>query len=255
MEEGHFFAKKCPFFRLELFFLPPVGGKIDFFDKLTLSPKGLRVFSMHSSPNGLFVRAELAVHIADLTAAQEGQRGFEDASIADIALTYQLCGIHRLCVNSTQYHGLCRGRLLADRALLQKVGSVESRKSIAIINKSDLGNVVSEEELSPFVSAVITLSAKDTDCYEQMRVLLEDLLGTADFDPSAAMLANERQLDCVHRAMAAIREAIDGIELGLTMDALSVCVDDAIAPLLELTGESVSDTIIEQVFATFCVGK
>ena len=143
----------------------------------------------------------------------------------------------------------------ADRALLQKVGSVESRKSIAIINKSDLGNVVSEEELSPFVSAVITLSAKDTDCYEQMRVLLEDLLGTADFDPSAAMLANERQLDCVHRAMAAIREAIDGIELGLTMDALSVCVDDAIAPLLELTGESVSDTIIEQVFATFCVGK
>ncbi len=48
----------------------------------------------------------------------------------------------------------------ADRALLQKVGSVENRKSIAIINKSDLGNVVSEEELSPFVSAVITLSAK-----------------------------------------------------------------------------------------------
>jgi len=42
---------------------------------------------------------------------------------------------------------------------------------------------------------------------------------------------------------------------GLTMDELSVCVDDAIAPLLELTGESVSDTIIEQVFATFCVGK
>ena len=143
----------------------------------------------------------------------------------------------------------------ADRALLQKVGSVENRKSIAIINKSDLGNVVSEEELSPFVSAVITLSAKDPDCYEHMRVLLEELLGTADFDPSAAMLANERQLDCVHRAMAAIQDAILGIKSGLTMDALSVCVDDAIAPLLELTGESVSDTIIEQVFATFCVGK
>ena len=127
----------------------------------------------------------------------------------------------------------------ADRALLQKVGSVENRKSIAIINKSDLGNVVSEEELSPFVSAVITLSAKDTDCYEQMRVLL-GLLGTAT-RPSAAMLANERQLDCVHRAMAAIREAIDGIELGLTMDAFRPCRRRH-RPL-ELTGESVSDTI------------
>ena len=34
MEEGHFFAKKCPFFRLEMLFLPPVGGIIDFIDKL-----------------------------------------------------------------------------------------------------------------------------------------------------------------------------------------------------------------------------
>lgn len=142
-----------------------------------------------------------------------------------------------------------------DKALLEKVLSVPNRKSIAIVNKSDLGNEVSEEDLSPYVTAVITLSAKDPDCYEQMRVLLEDLLGTADFDPSAAMLANERQLDCVNRALGAIEDAVSGIENGLTMDALSVCVDDVITPLLELTGESVSDTIIEQVFATFCVGK
>lgn len=141
----------------------------------------------------------------------------------------------------------------SDRELLEKLGG--NRKSIAIINKSDLGNVVSEEDLSPFATAVIALSAKDPDCYEQMRVLLEDLLGTADFDPSAAMLQNERQLSCVNRAMSAIEDAVSGMESGLTMDALSVCVDDAIAPLLELTGESVSDTIIEQVFATFCVGK
>lgn len=144
-----------------------------------------------------------------------------------------------------------------DHALLEtlKAQTENGRKSIAILNKSDLGNVVSEEDLSPFATQTITLSAKDPDCYEQMRVLLEDLLGTADFDPSAAMLANERQLSCVRRAMEAIHEAISGIEMGLTMDALSVCVDDAISPLLELTGESVSDTIIEQVFATFCVGK
>ena len=142
-----------------------------------------------------------------------------------------------------------------DKALLEKVRSVPNRKSIAIVNKSDLGNEVSEEDLSPYVTAVITLSAKDPDCYEQMRVRLEDLLGTADFDPSAAMLANERQLDCVNRALGAIEDAVSGIESGLTMDALSVCVDDVITPLLELTGESVSDTIIEQVFATFCVGK
>ncbi|MBO4383785.1 MAG: tRNA uridine-5-carboxymethylaminomethyl(34) synthesis GTPase MnmE [Clostridia bacterium] len=144
-----------------------------------------------------------------------------------------------------------------DRDLLAtlKERNAAGQPSVGILNKSDLGNVVSEEDLSPFVTRTIALSATDPDCYEQMRVLLEDLLGTADFDPSAAMLANERQLSCVNRAMDAIRDAIGGIEAGLTMDALSVCVDDTIAPLLELTGASVSDTIIEQVFATFCVGK
>ncbi len=133
--------------------------------------------------------------------------------------------------------------------------NANGRASVAILNKSDLGNVVEEADLAPYVTKTITLSAADPECYEQMRVLLEELLGTADFDPSAAMLANERQLSCVNRARSAIQDAISGIEMGLTMDALSVCVDDAIAPLMELTGESVSDTIIEQVFATFCVGK
>ena len=36
---------------------------------------------------------------------------------------------------------------------------------------------------------------------------------------------------------------------------LYLCTLPVALPLLELTGESVSDTIIEQVFATFCVGK
>ncbi len=47
MEEGHFFANKCPFFRLKLFFLPPIGGKIDFIDKLSSAvhlPQSFRLF-------------------------------------------------------------------------------------------------------------------------------------------------------------------------------------------------------------------
>ena len=42
---------------------------------------------------------------------------------------------------------------------------------------------------------------------------------------------------------------------GFGLDAVSVCVDDALAALCDLTGENASEAVIEQVFERFCVGK
>lgn len=139
-----------------------------------------------------------------------------------------------------------------DREILQEC---QGRPSIAVINKSDLGNVVTEDQVSPFTSSTVVISAKDSNCYDILKQKLENLLGTADFDPSAAMLANERQLLCVRKSMECLKEAIDAITSGMTMDAVNVCVDASLEPLLELTGEKVSDTVIDEVFSKFCVGK
>lgn len=138
---------------------------------------------------------------------------------------------------------------------LEILRECEGRPSISIINKSDLGNVVTEEQVSPYTSSTVVISAKDPDCYDTLKQELENLLGTTDFDPSAAMLANERQLLCVKKSMECLQETIDAIETGMTMDAINVCVDASLEPLLELTGEKVSDTVIEEVFSKFCVGK
>lgn len=129
------------------------------------------------------------------------------------------------------------------------------RPSISIINKSDLGNVVTEDQVSEYTSSTVVISAKDPSCYDTLKQTLETLLGTTDFDPSAAMLANERQLLCVRKSMDCLKEAMEAIETGMTMDAINVCVDASLEPLLELTGEKVSDTVINEVFSKFCVGK
>ena len=47
-------------------------------------------------------------------------------------------------------------------------------------------------------------------------------------------------------------QALDG---GFGLDAVSVCVDDALAALCRLTGEDASESVIEEVFSKFCVGK
>ena len=51
------------------------------------------------------------------------------------------------------------------------------------------------------------------------------------------------------------RQALDAAAGGFGLDAVSVCVDDALDALCDLTGENASEAVIEQVFERFCVGK
>ena len=64
-----------------------------------------------------------------------------------------------------------------------------------------------------------------------------------------------RQLAAATRARDAVAGALDAVEGGFGLDAVSVCVDDALDALCELTGENASEAVINEVFERFCVGK
>ena len=91
--------------------------------------------------------------------------------------------------------------------------------------------------------------------YTELCETVATLIGTKDFDTSAAMLANERQRLCCENAVASLKEALDAVDFGLTLDAIGVCIDGAIAALLELTGQKASEAVVDEVFRQFCVGK
>ena len=84
---------------------------------------------------------------------------------------------------------------------------------------------------------------------------MAELTGTANLDPAAGMVANRRQLDCVLRAARSLEEALETLGWGQTLDAVSVCLEEALEALLELTGQRASGEIIQRVFESFCVGK
>jgi tRNA modification GTPase len=69
------------------------------------------------------------------------------------------------------------------------------------------------------------------------------------------VLIGERQRACAARALEAVDEAINSLVSGLTMDAVGICVDDAIAALFELTGKRVTNAVADEIFKKFCVGK
>ena len=69
------------------------------------------------------------------------------------------------------------------------------------------------------------------------------------------ILANERQRSNVENALRSVTEAKDAVMSGMTYDAVTVSLEDALAELMEMTGEKVSDEVVDRIFHNFCVGK
>ena len=131
----------------------------------------------------------------------------------------------------------------------------KGKKAIGIINKTDLDKNYLNGEVEENFSQTIFISAKTGAGKKELTKAVEELLGTADFDTSATAIVNERQKDCCKKALDALKDADNALMLGLTMDAVTVCLDSAIENLMILTGEKATELVVNEIFAQFCVGK
>lgn len=140
----------------------------------------------------------------------------------------------------------------SDRRLIELC---KGKKAIGIINKTDLDKNNLNGEIEKNFSQTVFISAKNGTGKEALANAVETLLGTADFDTSAVAVVNERQCECCKKALEALKDAENALNLGLTMDAVTVCLDSAIENLMILTGEKATELVVNEIFAQFCVGK
>ena len=69
------------------------------------------------------------------------------------------------------------------------------------------------------------------------------------------MISTQRQRECAVAALDSMKEAVQALEIGMTLDAVTVLLEEAIQSLLELTGERATEVVVHNVFSKFCVGK
>ncbi len=140
----------------------------------------------------------------------------------------------------------------ADRKL---ISLCKEKKAIGIINKTDLDKNYLSNEIEENFQQTVFISAKTGEGKQELIDAVEKLLGTADFDTSATAIVNDRQCECCKKALDALRDAKNAVEMGMTMDAVTVCLDSAIENLMILTGEKATELVVNEIFAQFCVGK
>lgn len=131
----------------------------------------------------------------------------------------------------------------------------EGRPAIALVNKEDKPTLFDAELIAPYFAIVLPVCCKEEHARKVIAAAVARVLGTNTVDPHAACLSGQRQLAAAVRASEAVAGALEAAQGGFGLDAVSVCVDDALDALCSLTGENASDAVIDEVFERFCVGK
>lgn len=135
------------------------------------------------------------------------------------------------------------------------INKIKDMPCIAVINKIDLEDKVDKKYITDNIENVVYISAKQQDNIDELKNIIEKIAGTEDFDPSAGIVANERQRNAIRNAVNSLYEAKESLAMGMTMDAITVSLQETIDYLLELTGEKAGEEIVDSVFHNFCVGK
>ena len=131
----------------------------------------------------------------------------------------------------------------------------KGRTAVAVINKVDLEQRLDVEFIQNAFDKVVFVSAENGEGVSEIANAVEETLGVQDFDTNAPMLANSRQRQNCQNALDCIKQAIEGLEIGVTYDALNVMIDSAADELLSLTGKKATTEVVNNIFSKFCVGK
>lgn len=137
----------------------------------------------------------------------------------------------------------------------QLIEKSKGKRAVAVINKNDLDNRLDADKIEEAFEKTVYISAKEGDGLKELAKAVEDMLGVADFDTTAPLLANARQRQNCQNAYDSVAEALDGASIGITYDAINVMIDSACEELLSLTGRKATTEVVNNIFSKFCVGK
>ena len=138
---------------------------------------------------------------------------------------------------------------------LKLIDKTKNKKCIATVNKNDVSQQLDVKELSKYFIHIVYLSAKESTGVDVLEKEINELFSINEHTFDNVSAANERQKKCIDSARASIDEARAALQCGEMLDAVNVIIDEAEQSILSLTGEKITDAVVDEVFSRFCVGK
>lgn len=137
---------------------------------------------------------------------------------------------------------------------MEMIRLANGKNAIAILNKSDK-QLIGINDFQQYFKNIVEISAKNYYGIEKLSACLEEMFIKDEISAEQGIIANERQKLCLDNAEDSLKHAAEALIMGENLDAVNVLLDEALGFLLQLTGEKVSEAVVDEVFSRFCVGK
>lgn len=141
-------------------------------------------------------------------------------------------------------------------------GYTKDKNVIVILNKTDKNTAADKDSIAKQIGCssediILTATPKDhkPTGIDELEAAITQRFMTGAISKDDVYISNDRQKDSLIKAKAAAQRMQACIQAGLPQDMLYVDLEELIEALGEVTGTTVQDEIIEQVFSRFCVGK
>jgi len=142
-----------------------------------------------------------------------------------------------------------------DRAL---IALVQDSHSIIIVNKTDLEAKIDLGEVKALApnKTIISTSLKEEEGIDELEQAIADLYFSGEIEAGdITYVSNARHIHLLKQARQSIEDAIEGIEMGVPVDVAQIDIQKTWELLGEIIGDAVSESLIDQLFSQFCLGK
>ena len=141
---------------------------------------------------------------------------------------------------------------------------IYDKRTVILLNKSDLDTVVTEEMIRERISQkgvqkqipVIAISAKEEQGIKELENTVKAMFLKGDLSFNEEVyITNARQKNALVNARESMRKVIFSIDAGMPEDFYSIDLMDAYEALGNITGESIGEDLVNEIFSKFCMGK
>lgn len=142
-----------------------------------------------------------------------------------------------------------------DRKLFEAIQGLEY---IVIINKTDLEQKLDLNEVRNLAenNPVVTTSLIEEEGINELEAAIAKTFFAGDIDTGdLTYVSNVRHIQLLKQAKQALEDAVNGLEMGMPLDIVQIDVTRTWEFLGEIIGDTASDSLIDQLFSQFCLGK
>ena len=141
---------------------------------------------------------------------------------------------------------------------LEILNLAKNKKTIIILNKMDLESKIDEndERLKAVSNSILKISALKKQGIEELYDEISNLfeLNEINLDQDI-VITNVRHKNLIEKALESVKKAKETMENKMPLDIIAIFIKDILEDLANITGEIVTDDIIDEIFSKFCLGK